>query len=197
MGLEAPRAGGARMIGGLEAIHAWTPPGEEAAAVELGRVYDARGTLVWPRYELRVITGLGSLGDPEDNRDRPPGQAREIARLSERRGKTVVYEGPIKAQTLKELREAEADLRAAFADEETEGRMDVSWHPLDTQWEGVPAKFYEARALTVDIVDKQEGQRWVRWFVVSVRLSDGRYFDEETERHEVSFRETGETAELS
>jgi len=177
-------------IAGIEGIHAWTPPGAGAAAVELGRVKDVGGALVWPRYELRGISGLGSLGDPEDNRDQPPGQSREIVRLSERRGKTVVYEGPIKARNLRELRQAEADLRAAFAEEELEGRMDVSWHPLDTQWVGVSEKFYLARALTCDIADKQEDRRWVRWFVVGVRLGDARYFDEETEAHSVKIEKT-------
>lgn len=184
------------MLAGIEGIHAWTPPGAAEPAVELGRVKDAEGALVWPRYELRAISGLGSLGDPEDNRDRPPGQQREITRLSQRRGKTVVYEGPIKSQTLKELREAEADLRAAFAELRNEGRMDVSWHPLDSQWEGVPAKFYEARALTCDIVDKQESTRWVRWYVVSVRLSDARYFDETSEVSEVEITKTNTLEEF-
>lgn len=177
-------------IWGIEGIHAWTPPGASEPAIELGRVKDDLGVLVWPRYKLRVVSGLMSLGDPEDNRDAPVGRIGEISRLAYRRGKTVVYEGTIKARTLLELREAEADLRAAFADQSAEGRMDVSPHPLDTQWTGVPAKFYEARAMTCEIPDNQSTQTWDRNFVVAVRMSDPRYFDEETEVHKATITET-------
>jgi hypothetical protein len=178
------------MIAQTEGIHAWTPPGAGAVAVELGRTTSDVGAPVWPRYTLSRVSGLGSVGDPEDNRDRPAGQAREIARLSLRRGKTVTYEGKIKAQSLLELREAEADLRAAFDDEQREGRMDVSWHPLLVAFAAVPAKFFEARALTCDVIDVQTSERWERPYVVGLRMGDRRYFDETEDTHQVKVEST-------
>lgn len=178
------------MIAGSEGIHAWTPPGASAVAVELGRVKADDGSPVWPRYTIKRVTGLGSTGDPEDNRDRPPSRGLEIPRRSERRGKTITYEGSIKARSLLQLREAEAALRAAFDGLNREGRMDVSWHPLLTAFAAEPSKFYEARALTCDVVEAQEGQGWERLYVVGVRMSDRRYFDKESESQTVEITET-------
>lgn len=168
------------MIAKIEGIHAWTPPGASEAAIELGRTHDDDGDAIWPRFKLLRITGLGSVGEPEDNRDRPVGRGNEIARLSKRRGKTVVYEGRVEARSLLELREAEALFSAAFDGEDTEGRMDVSWHPLLTDFAAVPTKFYDARALTADIIDVQGTvTHWNRPFVVGLRMGDRRYFSEE------------------
>lgn len=174
------------MIGGLSAIHAWTPPGAIEPVIELNRIKDDSGDPVWPRYRVRNILGLKSLPDPEDNRDRPPGRRGERARLSGRRGKTVVYEGWIEARSLFELEEADSALRAAFAEIATEGRMDVFWHSLHTTYAAVPPKFYEARALTCDIVEVQNATTWTRPFVIGLRNGDGRYFDEESEIYEVN-----------
>lgn len=143
------------------------------------------------------MTGPGSLGEPEDVRDRPPGAAREIARRSVRRGKTWVYEGILKARTLMQLREAEALFRAAFDDLEGEGRMDVTWHPLLTAFAEVPPKFYEARALTADIIDSQDTRNFERPFVVGLRMSDRRYFDEESEVHTVEVKNTNTTYDFT
>jgi hypothetical protein len=178
------------MIAGIEGHHAWTPPGASEPAIVLGRTHDDAGELVWPHFKLLRVTGLGSTGEPEDNRDRPPGRGGETARLSRRRGKSVVYEGEVKARTLLELREAEATFRAAFDGLETEGRMDAYWHPLLAEFEEAPAKFYEARALTADIVDVQATTRWDRPFVVGLRMGDRRYFDEAGEMHAVEVKET-------
>lgn len=185
------------MIAGIEGIHAWTPPGAEGAAIELGRIKDDEGTPVWPRFELVRVTGPGSLGEPEDNRDRPPGAAREIIRHSERRGKSIAYEGTLKARDVFELRQAEEEFRAAFDDLEGEGRMDVSWHPLLAAFAEVPPKFFEARALTADIVDTQDTRNFERPFVVGLRASDRRYFDEESEVHSVTIVNSATTYDFT
>lgn len=178
------------MIPKIEGIHAWTPPGASEPAIELGRTHDDTGDPVWPRFKLTRVTGLGSTGEPEDNRDRPVGRGNETARLSQRRGKTVVYEGEVEARSLLELREAEALFGAAFDDLQREGRMDASWHPLLAAFAAVPAKFFEARAMTADIIDMQTTTQWDRPFVVGLRMGDRRYFDEETEKHAVSITKT-------
>ncbi len=169
------------MIWGIEGRHAWTPPGADEPAIVLGRELDDAGVRVWPHLKLDRISGLHSLGDSEDRRDPRIGQIGEITRHSKRRGKTVTYEGRIRARSLKTLREAEADLRAAFAEQEAEGRMDVTPHPLNTEFAGEPAKFFTARALGIDIIDRQEQRGYTRFFVLALRLGDPRYFDDETE----------------
>lgn len=180
------------MIPGAEGIFSWTPPGAAEAALELGREKADDGTPVWPRFHLERITGLGGLGEAEDTRDRPPGAPREIARRSLRRGKSVVFEGTLRARDLLELREAEALFRAAFDDISAEGRMDAFWHPLllvaRPGFAVHPPKFFEGKVLTAEIPEAQAGRRFWRNFVVGIRLSDRRYFDEESESHTVEIK---------
>lgn len=189
------------MIGKSEAIHAWTPPGAAEPAIELGRVKDDAGALIFPCFTIKRLTGFGSVGDPEDNRDRPPGQQREQPRKSLRRGKTITYEGTLKARSLLELREAEALFTAAFDDLSAEGRMDAFWHPkllaARPAFAAIPPKFYEAKALTADIIDTQESQGWWRSYVVGLRMSDRRYFDEESEVHSVTLTNTNTTYDFT
>ena len=185
------------MIGGIEALHSWTPPGALTPAITLGAVKaPTTGELIWPRYKLSRVSGLHSLGDPQDSRDLLVGRVGEIARLSKRRGKTVVYEGTIHARNLLELRTAEQDLRAAFFDLDLEGRMDVAWHEDNVEFAAVTPKFYEARALACEIIDEQGSKRFDRAFVVSLRMSDPRYFDEESESDEAAISSTNTTYEI-
>jgi hypothetical protein len=162
---------------------------------------DDAGNLLWPRWEIKQLTGLSSKGEPEDNRDRPPGAPREIPRRSVRRGKTVVFEGILKCRDLFELREAEALFDAAFQDIEREARMDSFWHPLllaaRPAFAAVPPKFWEAKPLTADIIDRQEGQEFWRPFVLGLRMSDARYFDEESESYSVNVVNTNTTYDFS
>jgi hypothetical protein len=184
------------MIAGKEGRHAWTPAGAEDAAVTLGLIRDDEGKEVWPRYRIRRIGGLSSGGDGEDNRDPRAGSAGEIARHSQRRGKSVTYEGVIEARGLKEMREARDALVAAF-DSLDEGRMDVTWHPSNVEFAGETPKFYEARALTCEVVEELQGRRWVWPFVIGLRMSDRRHFDEETEIYTVELAETATAEEFT
>jgi hypothetical protein len=167
-------------IGGIEALHGWRPPGASEPAVTLGE----------GPYRIIEITGLSSLGDSEDNRDLLVGAVGERARPSERRGKTVAYVGRIEAETLLELREAEAALRAAFADETAEGRMDLAAHPDNVELAGQTPKFYEARALNCDIPDVQATKRFWRPFVIGLRAGDPRVWDAETGSVDLSVSHT-------
>lgn len=135
----------------------------------------------FPWYQLKLISGLHSLGDPEDRRDSPVRREGEIPRLSYRRGKTVTYEGLIKARTLLQMRQAEESLRTAFASEEREGRMDVAPHPLNPEFVGIPRKYYEGRSLGVEIIDQQNTPNFWRQFMVAVRLSDAKFYEAEGE----------------
>lgn len=166
------------ILGGVEAIHKWTPPEAGAVAIEVGRVYSDVGKVVWPHYKLKTITGLHSLGTGENNQDPRPGAIGTSPRLSQAREKMVTYEGWIRARTIVSLREAEAKLRSAFNKRSTEGRMDVIWHPLNTTFAAQVPKFYEARSLGVEIVDNQDSNRFQRRFVIALCMSDPRYFED-------------------
>lgn len=188
--LGSPAAASTALLPGVEGIFAWTPPGDTEPAVELNRLKADDGSPVWPRYRVKRITGLNGTGEPESNYDRPPGRALEIPRRSERRGKTAVFEGLIEARTLVQLREAEADLRAAFDALSGEGRIDAFWHPLLEDFEDVPPKYFEARSLTCEIAEVQESKTWTRSFVIGLRLGDRRYFG----RSDTSIVELAETS---
>jgi hypothetical protein len=148
----------------------------EASALTLGLLTDDSEKRVWPRYALKTVSGLHSLGEAEDNRDPAVGRIGEITRASEGRGKLVTYEGWIQARSLLSLRQADAAMREAFSERDGEGRMDVTWHPLNEEFAAESAKFYEARVLGLDIVDVQENMRYERRFLLVLRMSDPRYF---------------------
>jgi hypothetical protein len=167
-------------IGGLEALFSWSPPGAPEPVITLGG----------SPYRLTGITGLSSLGDSEANADPRVGSVGETPRLSQRRGRTVVYEGRIIASGLLELREAETALREAFDDQSVEGHMQVAAHPDNVELADQSAKYFNARALNVDIIDQQATRTWTRNFVVGLRLSDPRLYDVEEERHELSIVNT-------
>lgn len=154
-------------IPGIEGLHSWTPPGAIEPAVTIGEGV----------YKLRGISGLGSLGDPEENAAAIVGGIGENLYPDDRRGKTVAYEGRIDADSLLELREAEATLRAAFANRRGLGRMDLVAHPDNVELAGQSPKFFEAQAMNCDIADQQATKRWSRNFVIGVRLGDPRIFE--------------------
>jgi hypothetical protein len=122
-----------------------------AVPVMLNRLIDDNGVKSLPCYKLTKIGGLmgtGESGAKADARVRAEG---EIPRRSFRRGKTITYEGLIKARSRSELRHAEAALRGAFADQSTEGLVIVTPHPLYD--DSGAYRYFRARALTCDIDD--------------------------------------------
>lgn len=158
-------------IWGTEGIHTWN-------GVALNDLDGWPGAAV---YKLDRITGLSSLGDAEDSRDVNTGRVGETARRSFRRGKTITYEGRIWARGRVAMRNAEAVLRAAFADQTREYTMTVDPPAFAT---GETSKQFNARALVVDIPDEETSPHSSRLgherpFAISVRLSDPRYYDED------------------
>jgi hypothetical protein len=102
------------MIAGLEAEHSWNN----------GAVVLNRQGAIWPRYDLSRVVGLGSLGERDDVREPSYGRRGEVPRPTVRRGKTVAYEGTIRARTLIELQLGRAALLDAF-DNPDELQMNV------------------------------------------------------------------------
>lgn len=119
--------------------------------VFLNRLTDDADSPVFPRRNVKKITGLSGSGDSDDRRDNRIGAQGEIPRRSFRRGKTITYEGQVEAMTRAGLRQAEADMRAAFDDQAFDGLMVVTPHPLyDASGD---YRYFNARALTCDIDD--------------------------------------------
>lgn len=173
-------------IPGIEGLHSWTPAGASEPALTLGEGV----------YRIIGIIGLESLGDTEENADALVGAPGERQRPDQRRGKTVVYEGRIEAETKKEMREAASALRAAFADRSAPGRMDLAVHPDDEELAGVSPKFLEAKVMNCDIPDQQATKRWSRKFVIGLRAGDPRVWEESGESGEASLEATDEEVGL-
>jgi hypothetical protein len=167
-------------IGGIEALHSFTPPSASEPAITLGQL----------PYRLTGISGLSSLGESEANSDPIVGGIGERGRLSQRRSKTVAYEGRIIASSMLELRNAESALRTAFGDDSAEGRIDITAHPDNAELAGETPKFYEARALNCDIYDSQSTKSFTRSFVVGVRAGDPRVWDAEPQSVDLSISKT-------
>lgn len=163
------------MILGREGIHKWVSA--DGVEVELNRLKDTVGVPVRPYVRLREA-GLASLGDATDNRDARVGADGEIPRTSHRRGKTVPYEGVIRAGSARELRAYQAELRAAFANRSDEGQMEVFPHELNPEFDtGEGRSLFHARVLGLEMLDVRDTQRFESTFVLALRMSDARYFE--------------------
>lgn len=153
-------------IAGLEGRHAWR------GIIDLNNHPDA-----FPNIKLTKITGLRSHGEAENNTQNNTGRQGVRIYPSQRRSKTVTYEGIIRAKTLESLRGHSNLLRYATGDINSEGQMVVS----------VPAggvsHFYWARVLAYDEDDEQTHSPqeypgpYQREFVLSLFIKDSRYFE--------------------
>lgn len=167
-------------VGGIEALHSFTRPGETEPAITLGKGL----------FRLLEITGLGSIGEVELNSDARVGAIGENIRPSDERGKSLAYVGRIMATSLLELREAEAELRGALAGWRREGRIDIAPHPDNVELAGQAPKFYEAKVVSCDVIDKQATKSWNRNFVIGLRMGDPRVFEEGDEAYAAEITET-------
>lgn len=183
------------MLPGLEGIFQWTPPGTEDVAVVLNQ--RTKGALgeepkdeeVWPWFKIGRITGLHDLATSEDNRDARVGGPGSIARPGERREKPVTFEGWVMARTLRELRQARDTLAAAFAESNSEGRLDCLWHPDNEEFAEDPPVFIEARPVLATVPETQDNRNFNRRFVIALVQGDPRHFDEASEVHTVEVKE--------
>lgn len=173
------------VLWGIEGVHVWFNPPDAEKGLALNHLKDDdSGEPLFPRYEVEAIGGLMGLGDPEDNADPKVGEDGENGRLSRRRGKTVSYTGLVIARSLRDMRVAEAQLRAAFADQSIEGRMLVMPHPDNVEFEDDPPKHYFARSIALECGDEQgppvsRSFGYERVFVLGLRMHDPRYFDDD------------------
>lgn len=138
-----------------------------------------RSALTFPRVIVDRITGLHSRADREAASEPKRGQIGEHHYPAAPRGKTVVYEGRVQAQSLVSLRSMERAMRGVFNDpidaihtmvhQPPAARGGVSW-------------FYNARIMSLDITDEQTRgpgalpSPWQRLFAASLRMVDPRFF---------------------
>lgn len=154
---------------GVEALHTWN------GVITLN---DKSG---WPRIVIKRIRGLHDLPDSDDNREANTERIGETVYPSYARGKTITYEGEIRARSLHELRFGGQILRTAFGPDVTTGlnperRMVIAPHasyvgPDSTQFT------FTAQCRLVTLEDEQSSKRFARAFVVDLRLSDPRIYE--------------------
>lgn len=179
------------MILGAEGVQAWT--GADGSILALNR------RDLWPHYEVRRIPGLHRGGDFEAQSDNATQRTGEVPREGERAGKSMTYEGLVKARSLPDLLSAVESFQAAFADT-AEGTMVHSPHP-DYPGADLPTRTLHCRVLEASVDDEQavdphrSSFGYERPFSLSVRLSDPRYYhDAETNDHSATVIVVGGTS---
>lgn len=168
---------------GIEARHSWNNPFAGGGAIVLNQLdwENAAGSgirqRVLPDLKVDRISGIFDLPEIEDVREPLPGRIGELAYAALQRGKSDIYEGRIRARTLRELRQRGRAMKGAFAGT-TEGTMTVAPHPD----QGVAAWHYRARVMQFTCPDEQLFDRnhlptpWIRPWVLTLRQSDPRYY---------------------
>jgi hypothetical protein len=154
-------------VGGLESIH------------RLNNRFDMNLQGVMPRVKIDRITGLHSLPDADDIREKNYGRAGEIEYTSLYRGRTVVYEGRCQAMDLLGLRW----ITRTFREAGSFGHLHHgSIHVYPPAAIGGVTFLYEPRILSLEIDDEWTRSLhavpspYQREFILTVRSGDPRYF---------------------
>lgn len=179
------------MILGTEGVMVWV--GNDGSLLSLNRREQ------WPHYHVRRIPGLNRGGDFDAQADSATQRTGEVPREGERAGKTMSYEGTIKARSMLSLRQAISNFEAVFYDT-GEGTFAHNPHP-DYPGSDLPTRTFHARVLEAAVEDEQaadphrETFGYERGFTLSVRLSDPRYYHpDETEDSSSTLIEVGGTS---
>lgn len=166
------------MILGREARHLWTPSGASSVQARLNYRKDDGGNRVSPVVKIKTVGGLAALGESSGSNDPRVGHDGEIPRPGRRRGKTLTYQGTVRADSLRGLRLFQSQLREAFADRSNEGRMVHDPHPLNPEFSPDDSRYFDARVLSLDMDDIVSSQFYEATFVLGLRMSDARYFQD-------------------
>lgn len=149
--------------GGLWEVHEWNS--DFMLCTTAGR----------DRIQVDRITGLHSLPDRDDTGTPKMGRIGENFFPTSPLGKTVTYEGSIRASSLKLLRVARTEMLAAFSDTYSYGTMDII--PQLQTYDTSPLARYYAKVLALDVGPEEiTEQDWTRPFVLSLRLIDPRIY---------------------
>lgn len=168
------------MLRGRDGVHTWTSPDDLTLRLnELDSI--STGAAVWPRFRLVDVShGYPEGGDTYHNR---VGRSGAVAHPDYRGSRVHSYTIEVMGRTIDELRQGEATLRAAFADQSAEGRMDVGMHPLNPLYDAAEKRYFNAKALALEPgtdapetdLSPQLGYR--REWVLGLRNFEGTYSD--------------------
>lgn len=132
-----------------------------------------------PYVVVDVITGLHDMADADDPRDSNNNQIGETPYLRLLKGKTLVYNGRVIANSLQQLRQVVTAFRGALSNCPSDTTLAIAPHPSVG---GVTLTAY-GRPLACNVDDRQDNipgdlpSAWQRKFVMSFRLRDPRFFD--------------------
>lgn len=155
--------------GGLWEVHLWDGGFELNLQSGVDRIWIER------------ISGLHALPDKDDPRSPRVGRIGENSYPSSPDGKTVTYEGELQASTLPLLRRMRTEFVAAFSpDESNDGERTMELFPQADAYHVSPTAFFTAKVLGLEVGPEEQtsNHRYVRRFVLSLRLSDPRIYYE-------------------
>lgn len=154
----------------IDAVHVWTPAvGSAPPALNSWNVLAPS----WPRIRLEQITGWRSLPDADDNRSPRTSSDGEFTWPGRMLGKTLVYEGAVRAQSWVTLKAPVNSMVLGFSERSSEGLMTVT--PFS--WIGGPVWTYNARVISLDFDPKPEyipsAPEILSWgFALTLRMSN-------------------------
>jgi hypothetical protein len=162
----------------VDASHAWAP--FSGTGVTMNAPMTLTGTQPTPgasRIMIEQITGWRSLPESDDNRaERTYGEG-EIVFPGLLKGKTLVYEGQVRALDWTGLKGPANSMVLGFSNMSDEGVMTVTPHSFI----GGPVWTYSARVLSLEFDPKPEvllgAPEPFRWaFQLNLRMSDPRFY---------------------
>lgn len=131
----------------------------------------------WPQVKLRRLPGFHTRPETQLQSDLPAGRMGELPRRSFKSGKSIVYEGNLRARDQASLESFRSELLAAFGDDDV-GQMVITPYDLPG-----PPRFFNARVSALDIPEElppdanRESYGYERPFTLGLRLHDPRFYD--------------------
>lgn len=166
---------------GLEGRHQFKggeqmPPGagNETSLFMYGRHRPDLGD-AW--IKIDNIPGLHALGDADNFAEPAEGRIGDLFYPGEERGKTVIYEGRVVGQTLKDVRELGSIFRRVAAESRRQRLGSMTIVDPDNTGEGYALEQLRCTAFDMDDAQLRTDRavyRWQRPFVLTVRIADPR-----------------------
>lgn len=158
----------------IDAVHVWTPAA--GASPPALNSWDITAP-AWPRIRLEQITGWRSLPEADDNRQPRTTTHGEFSYPGMMLGKTLVYEGAVRALDWISLKGPVNGMNQGFGERSTEGLMTVT--PFS--WIGGPVWVFTARVLSLDFDPKPDyvssAPEPLSWgFALTLRMSDPYFY---------------------
>lgn len=158
----------------IDGTHAWAPAvGSAPPTLNDWNVLAP----TWPRVRIEQITGWRSLPDADDNRDPRTTTHGEFPWPGMMLGKTIVYEGAVRALSWLTLKAPVNSMVLGFGERSQEGVMTVT--PFS--WIGGTVWTYSARVISLDFDPKPDylpnAPEVLSWgFALTLRMSDPYFY---------------------